>query len=87
MKELGALITDCECLVDDVTKIFNVYWDMGQENAVLPPHWPKNYSTNINQENPVAVNYNDQFKMSTFFSVRDHDLVPIIKTVHKKNYS
>lgn len=69
VKELGVLITNCSCLVDDVKKIFNVYWDMGKENAVIPPEWPQNYSTEINQLNPVPVNFNERFQMSTYFSV------------------
>lgn len=70
VKELGALVTNCSCLVDDVKKIFNVYWDMGAENAVLPPSWPEDYSTKINNNNPVPVNFNGQFDMNTYISVR-----------------
>lgn len=70
MKELGVLITNCSCLVNDVQKIFNVYWDMGKKDAAIPPSWPKNYSTGINQQNPIAVKFDDKFKMNTFFSVR-----------------
>lgn len=63
------MITDCKCLVDDVSKIFNVYWDMGKKNAVIPPSWPKEYSTKINALNPVSVNFNGQYIMNTYFSV------------------
>lgn len=70
MKELGALITNCSCLVADVKKVFNVYWDMGAENAVVPQSWPKNYSTEINNVNPVPVKFNGQFDMNAYFSVR-----------------
>ncbi|XP_031628131.1 phospholipase D3-like isoform X2 [Contarinia nasturtii] len=68
VKELGVLITDCSCLVDDVSKIFNVYWDMGKKNAKIPQNWPIEYSTKINASNPVPVDFNNQYKMNTFFS-------------------
>lgn len=71
VKELGVLITNCSCLAKDISKIFNVYWDMGKKNAVIPPSWPQEYSTKINASNPVGVNFNKDYKMNTYFSVID----------------
>lgn len=70
VKELGVLITNCACLVNDVSKVFNVYWDMGEENAVIPPSWPKEYNTVINSTNPMLVEINENYKFNTYFSVR-----------------
>lgn len=69
VKELGVLITNCSCLVDDLQKIFNVYWDMGKKNAVIPPSWPKSYATRINATNPVPISFNGDYKLNTYFSV------------------
>lgn len=90
MKELGALITNCSCLIEDAMKIFNVYWDMGVKNAVIPPSWPKEYNTRINASNPVAVNFNNTFKMNTYLSSspppmspmgREQDIDAIVKVI------
>jgi hypothetical protein len=40
VKELGALITNCTCLIEDAQKLFDVYWLMGKQNAQVPPKWP-----------------------------------------------
>lgn len=63
-------MTNCACLVDDISKIFNVYWDMGVPNAVIPPYWPNAYRTKINASNPMLVEFNKDYKMNSFFSVR-----------------
>lgn len=69
VKELGVLITNCSCLAKDVQKVFNVYWDMGKENAAIPPSWPNDYSTNINSTNPISVEFNGNSKINTYLSV------------------
>lgn len=69
VKELGVLITDCSCLADDVSKIFNVYWNLGQKDAEIPQKWPIKYSTNINDLNPVSVRFNNLYKMNSYISV------------------
>lgn len=69
VKELGVLLTNCSCLVNDIAKIFNVYWDMGKDDARIPPQWPIGYATKYNLTNPIVVNYNDEYKMNTFISV------------------
>lgn len=70
VKELGVIVTNCSCLVKDISKIFNVYWDMGKPNAVIPPNWPDSYRTRINASNPMPIEFNHDFKMNTFLSVR-----------------
>lgn len=69
VKELGVLITNCSSLVDDLSKVFHVYWDMGKENAVVPPTWPKEYNTKINSSNPMSVKFNENFQFNTYLSV------------------
>ena len=39
-------------------KTFEVYWDLGKENAVIPTEWPAEYSTVFNHNNPMEVNLN-----------------------------
>jgi len=69
VKELGILATNCSCLANDLLKIFNVYWEMGRNDSVIPPKWPDKFSTKINIENPMLVNYNaGEYLFSTFFS-------------------
>lgn len=69
VKELGALITNCTCLVDDISKIFNVYWDMGAKSAIVPPFWPKEYATRINDSNPISVAFNSKnFSQNVYMS-------------------
>lgn len=69
VKELGALVTNCSCLAADLKKVFNVYWDMGIPNAVIPPTWPKEYNTRINDSNPLSMLFNGDYSMNTFISV------------------
>lgn len=78
-------VTNCSCLVDDVQKIFNVYWDMGKPNATIPPSWPKDYSTRINAANPVLVNFNNDYNMNTYFSVSTNNLSSICKIGFQTN--
>lgn len=69
VKELGVLVENCSCLAKDVAKIFNVYWQMGAEDARIPNKWPDNLSTKINIENPVKVNYSVDHAANVFFAV------------------
>lgn len=59
VKELGATVYDCPCLAEDMSKIFEVYWALGDVNATIPDKWPQDYSTNINHLNPMPVSLND----------------------------
>lgn len=69
MKELGLLVTNCSCLAADIQKIFQVYWDMGVDNAHIPSEWPKEYSTKINSTTPINVEFNNAFNQTVFISV------------------
>uniref|UniRef100_A0A8C9RWX1 Phospholipase D family member 4 n=1 Tax=Scleropages formosus TaxID=113540 RepID=A0A8C9RWX1_SCLFO len=56
VKELGAVIYDCPLLAQDLQKIFQSYWVMGDVNASIPDPWPPSFDTSINRENPLLVN-------------------------------
>lgn len=68
MKELGAAVYNCPCLAEDMAKIFEVYWALGDENATVPDKWPQSYSTQFNHKNPMAVSFNDTLS-STYLAV------------------
>ncbi|XP_015793659.1 phospholipase D3 [Tetranychus urticae] len=53
VKELGIYIQNCPSLGDDLAKVFNVYWSLGQPNATIPDKWPSTFETDINMENPL----------------------------------
>jgi phospholipase D3/4 len=70
VKELGALITNCSCLASDVKKIFDMYWELGTNDSVIPLKWPSKYNTDINEDNPTLVNFNDDNNgFLTYFAV------------------
>jgi phospholipase D3/4 len=93
VKELGVLVQNCSCLGKDLTKIFNVYWDLGKNDSQLPPNnkWPEKYTTNVNMNKPMLVNYNSgDYLFASYFSHspekmnpkgRTHDLKAILHTI------
>jgi len=58
VKEVGAAVYDCPCLAEDMSKIFQVYWDMGEDNATIPPQWPSEYETQFNHIDPMRLSLN-----------------------------
>ena len=54
MKELGALVTDCPCLAEDVSKLFDVYWSVGDKSS-LPVKWPEKYATDIDMNASILL--------------------------------
>lgn len=55
VKELGALIYNCTSLAEDLHKIFESFWAMGDFNSSLPLPWPSKYDTAINKDHPLVV--------------------------------
>lgn len=55
VKELGVVIYNCSSLAEDLHKIFQSYWVMGQPNSSLPQPWPSKYDTDINIHHPLLV--------------------------------
>ncbi|XP_055713757.1 5'-3' exonuclease PLD3-like isoform X2 [Phlebotomus papatasi] len=91
VKELGVLVTNCTCLATDMAKIFNVYWDMGEDSAQIPDKWPDSYATKYNFDTPLRMNFNNsQFSSNIFFSSspppmspsgREEDVDAIVKII------
>lgn len=67
VKEMGAVFYDCPCIANDILKIFNVYWDLGVDDAVIPPRWPDTYTTEFNMVKPMNVTLNG-IQTNSFFS-------------------
>lgn len=59
VKELGAVVQNCPCLVSDMQKIFDVYWILAQNGSVIPPVWPKDLSTKYNKASPMKIKMNE----------------------------
>ncbi|XP_053115585.1 5'-3' exonuclease PLD4 [Hemicordylus capensis] len=75
MKEVGLVISNCSCLADDLWKTFKTYWDLGEPNATIPSPWPSNYSTEINRQNPVEVQFN-RTAIKVYFSASPSSFCP-----------
>ncbi|KAJ3619506.1 hypothetical protein MTP99_005183 [Tenebrio molitor] len=67
VKELGLLINNCTCLAEDLGKVFDVYWTLGEQGAKIPDHWPSNLSTSINMNTPMNLTLNNE-TFQTFIS-------------------
>ena len=89
VKEIGAVMYDCPCLAEDMAKIFDVYWALGGEDAVIPDRWPEELWTDINVDNPLNVKLNGT-AMNTYLSSapppfcpdgRTKDLTAILNTI------
>lgn len=59
VKELGSTVYNCSCLAQDLGKIFDVYWTLGEPNATIPSPWPDKFSTNFNKETPMETAMNN----------------------------
>ncbi|XP_014247065.1 phospholipase D3-like isoform X2 [Cimex lectularius] len=91
VKEMGIYIKNCTCLIEDLGKIFNVYWIMSVPDAKIPSNWPKDLSTIFNNNNPMQLFLNDT-KTSVYLSSSPPELCPpgrendgnsIVKTISK----
>ncbi|KAM3911675.1 5'-3' exonuclease PLD3 isoform 1-T2 [Leptodactylus fuscus] len=59
VKELGTAVYNCTCLAQDLGKIFEAYWALGEANATIPSPWPDKFSTIYNKETPMEVSLNN----------------------------
>ncbi|XP_033212010.1 phospholipase D3-like isoform X2 [Belonocnema kinseyi] len=66
VKELGFVARNCSCVAHDISKIFDVYWLLGEKNQV-PTSWPANLSTKVNVKNPMTLKI-DNNKYRSFFA-------------------
>ncbi|XP_063703810.1 5'-3' exonuclease PLD3-like isoform X2 [Culicoides brevitarsis] len=90
VKELGILATNCTCLADDIAKIFEVYWKLGQSGAKIPKKWPAELQTEINATNQAQINFVDLGSSNVYLSSsppqmspmgREQDIDAIVKTI------
>ncbi|XP_075230962.1 5'-3' exonuclease PLD3-like isoform X2 [Lycorma delicatula] len=58
VKELGIYVQNCSCLAEDVAKIFDVYWYLGDKEKI-PSHWPRNFTTRFNMYTPMKLYINN----------------------------
>ena len=65
---MGAVIHNCPSLAKDMGKLFDAYWYMAAADSIPKP-WPKEYSTNINSNNPMKLNLN-KTNYNVYISVR-----------------
>lgn len=70
MKELGAVIYNCPCMAKDMGKLFDVYWYLGVPGTTVPSSWPSSYSTDINSNTSMQIQYNGT-AATTYLSVSD----------------
>jgi phospholipase D3/4 len=91
VKEMGIVMSGCEVLALDLYKIFEVYWYLGLENATIPERWPKEFSTNYNNSNPLLLSINES-NYEVFLSSapksfcsdgRTNDIEAIISIINK----
>lgn len=72
VKELGVVFYNCSSLAQDLYKIFESYWVMGESNSTLPRPWPPQYDTDINKQRPLLVkteNVSSSIYLSVSFSL------------------
>ncbi|KAM7352250.1 5'-3' exonuclease PLD3-like [Cochliomyia hominivorax] len=68
VKEMGILALNCPTLAKDLGKIFEEYWVLSTNAAVIPKQWPSKYSTKYNFENPMILNVNNIYKQFALLS-------------------
>ncbi|XP_060733601.1 5'-3' exonuclease PLD3 [Tachysurus vachellii] len=57
VKELSAVVYDCKCLAEDLGKIFEAYWFLGNSKTIPAP-WPSQYATAFNKDTPMQLPIN-----------------------------
>lgn len=90
VKELGVIVSSCQMLANDLSKIFQVYWHVAQSHAI-PNCWPDSFDTQYNLTSPLQVVLNNM-KSNVFISSspkqlntlsRTDDLTAILSTIEK----
>lgn len=88
VKELGVIASDCPVLADDLSKIFSVYWQLG-ESTIIPDEWPSSLSTGVNKDTPLKVQFDGKFSSAYISSSpksfnprgRTNDIDAILDTI------
>ncbi|KAI4457518.1 phospholipase d - related [Holotrichia oblita] len=90
VKEMGIVGYNCSCLADDIGKIFDVYWQLGEKGAKIPDHWPYELHTKYNNNTPMNVITNTssyQVYVSRRFIVpatKEQKQIPFARVNHNK---
>ncbi|XP_066954127.1 5'-3' exonuclease PLD3-like isoform X3 [Macrobrachium rosenbergii] len=91
VKEVGIVINNCPCLASDMSKIFEVYWQLGEEGSVIPPSWPRDLQTDFNIDNQMSIALSGTF-VNTYLSSspppfcpqgRSNDIDAIVDVINK----
>ena len=71
VKEIGLLGMNCECLAQDVQRIFDVYWFLSTPGNTLPPKdsWPDSFTALYNMSNPALLTVNQSLQSTGFWAV------------------
>ena len=67
VKEIGIILTECQPIAEDLSKIFEIYWVLGKSEATVPKSWPKALSTQYNRSHPMPISLN-QIQYNVFLS-------------------
>lgn len=58
VKEMGAVISECSCMAEDIGKIFGAYWYLAEPTSKIPSVWPPSFDTKFNNNTPMEVSFN-----------------------------
>lgn len=58
VKEMGAIISQCSCMAEDIGKIFDAYWYLAEPTSQIPSVWPASFDTKYNNNTPMEVTFN-----------------------------
>ncbi|KAM8915504.1 5'-3' exonuclease PLD4 isoform 1-T2 [Spinachia spinachia] len=79
VKELAVVVYNCSSLAEDLHKIFQSYWVMGQSHSSLPQPWPSQYDTAINKHHPLLVR-SDNVSSSLYLTGSPPSFCPASRT-------
>ena len=65
---MGAIISDCSCMAEDIGKIFDAYWYLAEPKSQIPSVWPPSFETKFNNNTPMEVSFNGT-KFQSYMSV------------------
>lgn len=91
VQELGLMSYNCSCLANDMSKIFEVYWDLAKPNSQIPDPWPAKYKTRINADSPAQIKINGSNSASIYLTSsppklsppgREDDLAAILRVIN-----
>ena len=74
---MGAVISQCGCMAEDIGKIFDAYWYLALPSAEVPSVWPDSYNTLYNNATPMEVKFNGT-SFQSYLSVSMLTLITLI---------